>query len=133
MSFESAIQTTVYTVLNTALSVSVYDNVPQPSDGGSKTDYPYITIGEDVLTVWDTATESGTSASITVHTWSRAKGRKETKDLQGLIYSALHKQALSVSGYQFIGCDWESSQSFLDSDGDTRHGIQTFRILIDEL
>ena len=133
MSFETSIQTTIYTVLDAALSVPVYDRVPQGSDSGDASVFPYVTIGEDVITPWDTNTEVGASISITVNTWSRYKGLKETKELQGEIYDALHRQTLTVTGYRFIGCDEQQSDSFMDADGETRHGVQTFRILIDEL
>ncbi len=133
MSAENEIQKTIYTVLDAALSVDVYDKAPQGTDSGDLSAFPYVTIGEDTINVWDTATESGFTATVMIHTWSRAEGRKETKDLQGLIYDALHKQTLSVTGYHFIGSDFEQSTSFLDADGETRHGVQTFRILIDQL
>lgn len=132
MSISTEIQKAVYTKLNADLSTPVYDYVPQDSDSGSSTPFPYVTIGEDVVTEFDTDTDSGGNVLITIHTWSRAKGRKECKDIQGAIYTSLHRQTLAISGYNFIDCFFVSEQSFFDTDGYTRHGVSSYRILIDE-
>lgn len=133
MSIGNAVQAAIYTALNTALSVSVYDSVPQGTDSGDSAQFPYVVIGEDTVNAWDTNTEVGFTVTVVVHTWSRAKGRKETKTLQGQIYNTIHRQTLSISGYHFVSADFENGTSFLDSDGETRHGVQTFRFIIDQL
>jgi len=137
MAYESAVQDSVYDALkaNSALSaavVGVYDAVPQAADSGSGSAFPYVTIGEDTAIEWDTDTELGADLTITIHTWSRYRGRKETKQIQGLIYGILHRANLSISGYHLVGVDWLQSESFMDTDGLTRHGVQTFRITIEE-
>lgn len=114
-----------------ALVQGVYDAVPQFDDSGNNANFPYVTIGEDNVNEFDTDTELGSDATVTIHTWSRARGRKETKQIQGAVYDALHRQSLTVAGFNFVDCHWQSSTSFLDSDGKTRHGVQTFRMLID--
>lgn len=132
MSFETALQTAVFTRLDGQLTDPVYDNAPQQAD--SSRGFPYVTIGEDTVNEWDTDGTLGADCTITVHTWSRYRGRKEVKDIQGQIYDALHRQesSLSFAGYNFVGCDFVSSDSFLDSDGLTRHGVQTFRVILEE-
>lgn len=133
MGFETAIQAAVYQCLqnnaNLAILVGdrIYDSVPQT------TAFPYVTIGEDIHTAWDTNYELGSSASITIHTWSRYRGVKETKEIQGLIYAALNRTTLTADDYDIISVDSEGSQSFLDADGLTRHGVSTFRVLIEKL
>ena len=137
MSFGNGIQSAVYGALtdSTALMsevVGVYDNVPQAVDSGVSTSFPYVTIGEDVITEWNTDDSQGCVGSITIHTWSRAKGRKETKAIQGLIRAALARQELTVTGFTFVTVEYEGEQSFLDADGETRHGVSTFRITLDQ-
>jgi len=133
MSFELAVQSAIYTRLNSQLGYNVYDSVPQQVD--SSQGFPFVTIGEDTLNEWDTDEQNGADVTITIHTWSRYYGRKETKEMQGAIYTALHRQQtnLSYSGYLFVDCFFLSSESFLDTDGQTRHGVQTFRVIIREL
>lgn len=128
----SAIQAAIYDKLNTDLSTPVFDYVAQGADSGSDTPFPYIAIGEDTLNEFDTDTELGADGTLTIHTWSRAKGRKECKDIQGTIYDSLNRAAITVTGYNLIDVFWISDQSFYDEDGETRHGVSLYRILIDE-
>ena len=108
MSFETAIQTTIYTALKadaplSAVVVDVYDDVPQPTDTGDSSDFPYVTIGETVHSDWDTVTSVGDDATLTIHTWSRFAGRSEVKEIQGLIYDVLHLANLTLVGYNSVG------------------------------
>lgn len=110
---------------NPTLTGKVFDNVPQG------TAYPYVTIGELLANEWDTVDDTGMDCNLTIHTWSRYRGRKQTFELQSAIYDALHRAALSTPGYTVVLCDFVSSQSFVDADGLTRHGVQEFRIVIE--
>jgi hypothetical protein len=136
--FESAVQIAVYSALvaNVDLDLLVNGRIydAQPLTLGSQAlTFPYVTIGEDTHADWSTDTESGDDATITIHTWSRYNGRKEIKEIQGLIYSALHRASLTLSGYALVSIDWISSDSVIDVAGETRHGVQTFRLLLDKL
>lgn len=132
MSFELNLQGALLTTLKShaplmALISNVFDEVPQGYN-----QFPYVVIGEDVHAAWDTDTTSGSDVAITIHVWSRKRGRAETKRVQAQIYNALHRQDFSITGYRLIACDFVSSETFLDDDGKTRHGVQQFRILIDQ-
>ena len=131
MSFGLVIQQAIFTQLDNDATLTavaaVYDNAPQDVA------MPYVTIGEDVLSEWDTDTELGMVASVTIHTWSRERGRKQTKTLQGYVYDALDRVTLSAAGYKFISIDHQSTNSILDTDGLTRHGIQEFKIIIERV
>jgi hypothetical protein len=136
--FANAIQTEIYSKLTTNLALAavvgnrIYDDVPQNSLGEYEGAFPYVSIGEDNLVQSDTDTSHGCVGSIVIHTWGRVRGRKEVKNIQGAIYDALHHQELTVSGYAFVFMYWDNAQSFVDSDGKTRHGVSTFNIMIDE-
>lgn len=130
MSFSIAVQTAIYQKLNTDLTVPVYDDVPELASNWKTA---YVTIGEDVFTYADTDTENMQRCSITIHVWSRYSGRKECKDIQGEIYNSLHRANLSHPGYKFITITEDSATSVLDPDGLTRHGVQTFNLLIEEI
>lgn len=138
MSFESVIQKAIYEKLKTdaaitARAMPVYDDVPQADDSGEPLAFPYIVVGDDSLVPWDTDTELGVDGSLTIHTWSRYSGKKETKEIQGLIYDALHRAEFEITGYASVVCALQVSNSFLDADGKTRHGVQTFTMLIEKL
>ena len=137
MSFELITQKAVFEALTTnadimANSIPVYDAVPQPQSV-ENSQYPYITIGEDNHNSIDTDTENMNQVSITVHTWSRSRGRAEAKTIQGYIYNTLHRANLTQFGYKFVNIMQDSSTSFYDADGITRHGVQTFNLIIEEL
>lgn len=117
------IQQAIFTRLNTELSVPVYDHVPQGSA------YPYVNIGEDTALQWDTDESTGSESTLTVHTWSRQYGRRETKELMQDIYAALHRYELPIPGA--VTCEWEFTESFTDPDNVTRHGVMRFRVIVD--
>ena len=106
---------------------AVYDHVPQCAD------FPYVVIGEDSGTPADTDDTLDADHIVTVHTWSRYRGRKQTKKIQQAVYDVLHRQPLSIGNAQFVDCTLESQETFLDADGLTRHGVQRFRILLDDV
>lgn len=130
MSFEIAIQTAIYNKLTgysnlMSLINGVYDSVPQTEV------FPYVTIGEDAHSGWTTNTTLGTDAQLVINSWSRDRGRKETKLIQAQIYNALNRASLTYLGYDIINIELLDSTSFIDADGLTRHGVQTFRALIE--
>lgn len=135
MSFANAIQAAIYTRLAaytalTSVVVGIYDEVPQATDSGANSTYPYVTIGEDSITADSQDDAVGCQGSIVIHTWSRLKGRKQIKTIQGLIFDALSRHELSVTGYSMLTLEWDGEDSFIDADGVTRHGVSTFRILL---
>lgn len=137
MAYEFSIQDVVHDALTgnaalMALVKGVHDAVPQAVDSGDGAAYPYVTLGEDTAQEWDTDTSVGADLTITLHVWSRYRGRKEVKQIQGAIYNVLHRATLVIAGHHLVGIDWIQSDSFLDADGLTRHGVQTFRITVEE-
>ena len=110
----------------------IYDHVPQKLwekpelDGHFK---PYVVVGETEAREWDTKTEDGMEQTLMVHTWSRGRGMKEPKQIMGAIVDALDQVALSVTGHDLVQLRFEFSETFLEDDGLTRHGVQRFRAL----
>lgn len=137
LSFEVVTQKAIYEALISnvdiiANSIPVYDAVPQ-AESAENSQYPYITIGEDNHLSIDTDTENENQVSITINVWSRQRGRLETKTIQGYIYKTLQRAELSETGYKFVNIMQDGSTSFMDVDGITRHGVQTFNLIIQEL
>lgn len=138
MNFGNSIQSSIYDSLTNNVDVSsavkgVYDHVIQEKKGESTRPYPYIVIGQDSLAQFDTDTSYGAQGSIAIHVWSRSPGWKEIKDIQGLIYNALHNSNLNIPGYSFVSMLWDSTpEPFTDIDGVTGHGVIIFNITLDE-
>lgn len=132
MSLEAAVQSAIYSALAASQPLldqvsGVFDDVPQDYN-----QFPYVTIGEAAHAELDTDTTSGHVVTAVIHTWSRQPGRRETKLIQGAIYDALHRAVLTHDDAEFIDCHFISSESFIDADGQTRHGVQQFKILLDQ-
>lgn len=120
------LQEAIYTKLSSDLTESVYDEVPQDAVK------PYVVVGDDTFNEWGTGSTNGFDTTITIHSWSAYEGRKEVKELQENIYLSLHRKNLSIVGYNVVDIFQEFSETILDPDGITRHGVQRFRVYFDK-
>ena len=106
----------------------VYDQTPQAGT------FPYLVIGDGVTEPWDADTEEGSTVVLVVHAWDRShRGRKAIKEIQGEVRRILHRQKMTVEGSATVGCDMESTDSFMDADGMTFHGVQRFSLTIETI
>jgi hypothetical protein len=124
------VQTAIYTRLAgyaplMGVATGIYDHAPQTAT------FPYVVVGDDTAVAFNTHSSVGGDHTVTVHTWSRERGRAQTKTMLRHIYDALNRYALTVSGATMIDCQCEHEQSFLDEDGLTRHGVARYRVLTD--
>jgi hypothetical protein len=114
-----------------AVAQAVYDTPPQSADGGASGAFPYITIGLAVTTEDDRGTKLGHSILARIHTWSRTGSMAECKQVQGLIYDALHNQTISVTGFSVYSVLRETSDTLRDADG-VFHGVCEYRTLLEQ-
>ena len=110
---------------------SVYDHVPE--DAG----FPFVTVGESAARPFDGKGEGGKGEDgmdqqVTIHCWSRQRGMKEAKAIMAAVVAALDRQSLALSGHSLVDIAFLFSDSLLDPDGLTRHGVQRFRVLTQE-
>ena len=136
MSADFEIQKALYTALNNdaavgALIQAVYDFAPQVSDSGASAAFPYVEVGQIVIAEMDTKTRTGFDFVARIHTRSRTASGKETKDIQGAMYDALHLQTVPVTGYRPILMRRETSDVTRAPDG-SFHGVCEYRGLIDK-
>ena len=129
MSAEFPIQAALFARL-ADIGVRVVDVEPQAADGGSSANFPYIEIGEVVMTPLDTYTDLGHNFVARIHTRTRGGGRAAAKLLQGEIYSLLHRHALAVQGFHCLTLHREYSECTRAPDG-SFHGVCEYRGLID--
>ena len=120
------LQQAIYTALTgdptlMALIAGVHDHVPQGAV------FPYVTIGESTARDWSAVGIVGVEATLILHAWSRARGRKEVKQILSEIHRVLHDADLTVPGHHLLYLRFEFSESRLDTDGFTYHGISFFR------
>lgn len=130
MSFETVIQSNIFTALNTFISVPVYDQAPQ------SVAFPYVTIGEASAVSHDTDSEIVQFVNYTLHVWTRPQsgagsfGKKEAQLIIGEIFDILHQLKFSEAGYSFTENVRTGTECFVDSDGKTFHGTITFKLNI---
>ncbi|MBK9077729.1 MAG: DUF3168 domain-containing protein [Hyphomicrobium sp.] len=105
----------------------VYDEVPP------RADFPYLTFGQTTERDWSTGTEGGSEHILTLHVWSRARGRKETDDVMAATEAALHDAVLTLDGHRLINLRHESSDARREADGETYHGVARYRAVTEPL
>lgn len=110
-------------------AAAVFDHVPQSATPEDAEAFPYVVLGAETQAEFDTDDQVGRETTMTIHTWSRARGLKETKEIMDAIKSVLHDATLSISGETFVLCLQEFAEAMVDPDGMTRHGVQRFRII----
>lgn len=103
---------------------SVYDHVPQDSV------FPYITIGEVDSADFSTKDFQGQEHEIKIKVWSRYRGEKEVKQIMEAVYDSLHLQSITMSSNDLILLRFMDAEARLESDGLTRLGEITFRVLV---
>ena len=125
------LQRAIYLKLNgdatlSALITGVFDHVPQNQA------FPYVVLGEDTLKDWSTFGTLGQEPTVTLHVWSRSRGKREAQDILSRIDTLLHRASLTVTGQNVTGIEREFEQTLRDGDGVTYHGVQRYRVLLHE-
>ncbi|MCO5063118.1 MAG: DUF3168 domain-containing protein [Rhizobiaceae bacterium] len=93
--------------------------------------FPYVTFGRTSVYDWSTGTEIGTEHLFTVHVWSKAKGKKETLDIMGIIEARLNDQPLAMTGFRLVNLRQEFAETRFDEDQSVTHGLLRFRAIIE--
>lgn len=131
--FNSTAQELIFATLNGNLTnCQVFDTAPFLPEGAPETTFPYCVIGNDTGAPWDVDDTRGAEITLTLHFWSRANGFKEVKGLMDQAYGLLHRVTLIKAGYSIIDCLLEFSEAMDDPDGQTKHGVQRYRLVIRE-
>lgn len=111
------------TALLAAGASGVFDHVPRGSV------FPYVAIGEMRLQPLDTQGGFGSDITLSIHSYSRGAGHKEAREITSAIYDALHEAEFSVANRTLVLCRLSGAASFMESDGETYHGLQRFQII----
>jgi len=127
------VQTAIYNALTSnsyisANSIGVFDMVPK----GTPT--PFITIGDMTVVDNSTAGIGGQVITLQIHSWTQDLSSSRLKTMMANVITALHDQKLTLgAGYNNVNTRFVNSQVFKDPDGLTQHGIQKFRIVVENL
>lgn len=105
--------------------VRLYDQAP------ANAVFPYLTFGRTSVYDWSTDTESGGEHLVTIHAWSKERGKSECHALLDAVRTALDDAALALDGHALVQLGAEYSEVRYEDDHDVHHGLARFRALID--
>ena len=132
--FTTAAQEMIFAALNGNLTgCAVFDSPPFLPEGAPASTFPYCVIGNDTARAWDTDDVRGANITLTLHFWSRGQGFKQVKVLMDQAYGLLNRVVLAKAGYSIIDCLFEFSDTISDPDSMTKHGVQRYRLTIQEV
>ena len=131
--FATTAQELVFGAINGNLTgCQVFDTAPFLPEGAPGATFPYCVIGSDTAAPWDRDDKVGADITITLHFWSRANGFQQVKGLMDQAYGLLNRAALAKAGYHVVDTLFEFGETMPDPDGQTKHGVQRYRITIEE-
>ena len=132
MSFLNIAQQIVFDRLtgNIGVGVTLFDTAPYLPEGAPATTFPYVVMGNDTASPFDTDDQVGGVITVTLHFWSRAEGFNQVKTIMQTAYDRLNRASLPKMGYTVLDCLHEFSEAVDDPDGVTKHGIQRYRLTI---
>jgi len=138
------VQITIFTLLkaDTALATlldttvagaqKIFDFVPD------NTAFPFVVIESKPYEDRGSYTTEGLQAEISIHTWYQpggsssvaGRGDKQVQLIQDRIDKLLHKQSVTISGWNALILRRSFIDIVVDPDNVTRHGIQKFKLFL---
>lgn len=106
----------------------IYDAPPHAQSGEGPP--PYITLGDESVTAWDTKTEVGTAHELTFTIWSALRGYSEVKAIQSALADAL-SAAPALAEARITDLRFVASQTRRERRTRLRRADCTFRALVE--
>ena len=117
-----ALHTALLARLQSILSVTVWDAVPQG------TNYPYVTLDSMVSANEDFLNSRINTRFVYLGIWSRAYGQAEIMDIMSQL-DAINEQPLALSTGSVVSVRVDNTRTVRDSDNLTYQGQVTLRII----
>ena len=136
----AALQQAVYTQLNQAsltslLStqyaplVAIFSDVPQSVDSELDSAFPYVKIGQDTLTPYNTKDSLGGEDRVQIDVFARGSSTLAGKAVADAVDVLMNRTALTISGATHITTELEQCVPTDDPDGRTTHWVMIYRVL----
>jgi hypothetical protein len=120
-----AIQTWIYSTLDSALSCEVYDSVPQEAAK------PYVVIESYVAIEADSQSTRRDDVLVYLSVWSTVAGQHEILTLMGQIDDALHDKRPTLSSGRAVIVRVRNKRTARDIDGRTFQGQVVVRCTVE--
>ena len=105
----------------------VFDDVPRDVP------FPYITIGDIDTRDWSTQTSRGHEHTVTLHLWSRYRGRKQVQELIGEVDRILDGASPPLTGYRVVNLSTVFWTAQREPDGEVYRGTMRLRAVTEPL
>ena len=99
----------------------VFDDVPREAP------FPYITVGDIDTRDWSTQTSRGHEHTVTLHVWSRYRGRKQVQELIAEVDRILDGADPVLSGYRLVNLSTVFWTAQREPDGQVYRGTVRLR------
>ncbi len=119
----------VYTALNGVTGLTGIISEKLSNEGA----WPKIWLEDGGADDWSNKDDDGLEAVINLHIGSRYDGTKEIRTLMKKCHDTLHNANLVLTSSQSVLCQFTRYDMVIDSDGQTRHGVMKFKLIISEV
>ncbi|MGB0412248.1 MAG: DUF3168 domain-containing protein [Pikeienuella sp.] len=133
--FSAPLQQGLYDLLSgygplAAENIQVFDEAPHRSRGGVND--TYITIGDEVISPWNTGTDLGATHDATLRVCAPQRGFIFAKSVAALVHDALTSFAPLLSVGRVVRHDFVSAKTEREAQGALRRIDLTFRFVIED-
>jgi hypothetical protein len=106
---------------------AVHDHVPQHAA------FPFVVLDATRIADWSTATEPGAEHQLTLHVWSRYRGKAESYAITDAIRDLLDDAPLLLAENRLVNLRHQFSDLRRDEGGETWHAVLRFRAVTEPL
>lgn len=93
--------------------------------------FPYVTIGPEQRLPDLAECIDGAEIFFDFHIFSRDKGYVEAKRIGSVLIDELHDANLTLTEHRCLLIELSDERYFIDPDNQTKHGVVTFRALVE--
>ena len=113
----------------TALNGRIYDDAPHQSADATEA---YVTIGDESVAAWDTATERGAIHTVVIRVYSPVRGFLTPKQIAGSICEAVCAGTLILNRGRVITQQFSGAETRREEQGALRRIDLTFRFVVED-
>lgn len=135
MSLSAPLQRALYERLTTApalaeLAGRVFDDAPHRSrDAGAE---PYVTLGDEIVSPWNTATDAGAAHETVIRVYAPQRGFLPAKAIAALIAEVIEADPPTPARGRIVTHEFTGARTRREEQGALRRIDLTFRFVIED-
>lgn len=107
--------------------IRLFQDVPPPAT----LEFPYVTIGQSQRLPDLAECIDGAEIFADIHVFTRSPGYALCKQIGGTLIDELHNATITLQEHDCKLIELSDERYFVDSDNTTKHGVLTFRALVE--